>query len=105
MSTKIEYTLWDKENEPLFTIDGNKYIAQKGEQVDFYDIIINYWIEYSGIVESTQYSPYKDILTINCVINQELTEWDCERIKTYNRIKNESTQNVQVHPTHGAPPR
>ena len=105
MSTKIEYTLWDKEGEPLFTIDGNKYIAQKGEQVDFYDQIENNSIEYSGIVDSIQYSPYKDLISINCVINHDLTQWDLERIQTYNRIKNESTQNVQVHPTHGAPSR
>jgi hypothetical protein len=89
MSLKIEYTLWDKDHEPLFTVDGNKYVAQKGEQVDFYDDINDNWVEYSGIVESTQYSPYKDILTVNCVICQQLTDWDEEQIKNYNKSKYE----------------
>ena len=91
---KIEYTLWDNEGEPLFTIDGNKYVAQKGEQVDFYDIINNNWIEYSGMVESTQYSPYKDTLTVNCITYQELTKWDIERIKNYNNEKNSVTRSI-----------
>lgn len=89
MSTKIEYTLWDKEGEPLFSINGNKYIAQKGEQVDFYDQIENNSIEYSGIVDSIQYSPYKDLVSINCVINHTLTEIDEQRIMNYNKSKYE----------------
>lgn len=89
MSTKIEYTLWDKEGEPLFSINGNKYIAQKGEQVDFYDQIENNSIEYSGIVDSIQYSPYKDLISINCVINYTLTEIDEQIIMNYNRVKYE----------------
>jgi len=89
MSTKIEYTVWDKEGEPLFSINGNKYIAKKGEQVDFYDQIENNSIEYSGIVDSIQYSPYKDLVSINCVINHSLTEIDEQRIMNYNKSKYE----------------
>jgi hypothetical protein len=105
MSTIIEYTLWDKQGEPLFSINGNKYIAQKGEQVDFYDIIQNNWVEYSGIVESIQYSTYKDTVCINCVINQTLTEIDEQRIINYNKSKYEPTQDVQMHPIDAATSR
>jgi hypothetical protein len=83
----IVYSLWDRYEEPLFDIDGNEYIAKKGEQVDFYDHIGDDWVAYSGIVDIIQYDICTDQVTVNCIINQELSEWDIEKISNYNTKK------------------
>jgi hypothetical protein len=84
---KVTYALWDKDEEPLLDIKGNKYIAKIGEQVDFYDNIDGNQISYSGIVDSIQYSTYEDEVTVNCICVQDLHTRDNEDISNYNEAK------------------
>lgn len=90
---KVTYALWDKDEEPLLDIKGNKYIAKIGEQVDFYDNIDGNQISYSGIVDSIQYSTYEDEVTVNCICAQNLDTWDNEQISNYNEVKNKTKNN------------
>jgi hypothetical protein len=87
----VNYELYDKEGEPLMSLEGKEYIAPIGSNVIFSDDASDskevVCIEFVGKVISHQYNIELDTLCIDCEINQILTEHDDLRFVKYYELK------------------
>jgi len=90
---KITYELYDKDCEPLMTLEGKEYISPIGSDVYFIDEQedtkkqVYICVEFTSIVTSYSYSIHEDTLHVNCELIEDLSEHDESQLRKYNKIK------------------
>ncbi len=85
----VSYELYDKEDEPVMDMKGNKYIAPIGSNVIFSDDVEEgeefVAVEFVGKAISHLYNVTSDTLYIDC--ETDLNEHDHLRLKKYYELK------------------